>query len=230
MLTFDYKFVFEDQSEKKIRVQLDEETLNLVEDELKSYPEWTNLSCSKQPHCKHNGETMHECPVGKSLVGLIENFGNKQSYEKVKVTIETEERTFVQDTTLQRGLSSLIGIYMVASGCPLLGKLKPMVRHHLPFATIEETIYRVISMYLLAQFFREKQGEKPDWELAHLVAMYDDIQGVNKNLCDKLLSATTKDASLNAVIILNNFANMVPFSIDDDAFEEIEQLFKAYLD
>ncbi|MGB0931534.1 MAG: DUF6901 family protein [Chitinophagales bacterium] len=229
MLTFDYKFIFEDQSEKKIKVQLDEETLNLVEDELKDYPEWTNLACSKQPRCKHKEETIHECPVGKSLVGLIDNFGDKQSYEKVKVTIETEERTFVQDTTLQRGLSSLIGIYMVASGCPLLGKLKPMVRHHLPFATIEETIYRVISMYLLAQFFREKQGKNPDWELAHLVSMYDDIQGVNKNLCDKLLSATTKDASLNAVIILNNFANMVPFSIDDDAFEEIEQLFKSYL-
>lgn len=230
MLTFDYKFIFEDQSEKKIRVQLDEETLNLVEDKKVDFPEWTNLACSKQPHCKHNGEMMHECPVGKSLVGLIDNFGNRQSYEKVKVIIETEERTFVHDTTLQRGLSSLIGIYMVASGCPLLGKLKPMVRHHLPFATIEETIYRVISMYLLAQFFREKQGKKPDWDLAHLVSMYDDIQGVNKNLCDKLLSATTKDASLNAVIILNNFANMVPFSIDDDAFEEIEQLFRSYLE
>jgi len=48
---------------------------------------------------------------------------------------------------------------------PIFEKLKPMVRFHLPFASIEETKYRAISMYLLAQYFLYQQGSQPDWDL-----------------------------------------------------------------
>ena len=37
---------------------------------------------------------------------------------------------------------------MALSGCPVLEQLKPMARFHLPFASVEETIYRAASMYL----------------------------------------------------------------------------------
>ena len=55
---------------------------------------------------------------------------------------------------------SLIGIYMVTSGCPIMDKLRPMARFHLPFASTEETIYRAISTYLLGQYFLEQKGKK----------------------------------------------------------------------
>lgn len=61
----------------------------------------------------------------------------------------TEERTYSKDTLLQQGLASLLGIVMTTSGCPVLEPLKPMVRFHLPFATLTETVYRMVSMCLV---------------------------------------------------------------------------------
>ena len=74
---------------------------------------------------------------------IIHSFKDSISYEEVEVFITTKARTYMKRTTLQKGLSSLLGIYMVTSGCPTMEKLKPMVRYHLPFATEEETKYRV---------------------------------------------------------------------------------------
>ena len=61
-----------------------------------------------------------------------------------------------------------------------------MVRFHLPFATREETMYRVVAMYLMAQYFRQRNGLEPDWEMADLVHMYEDVTVVNKSFVDRL--------------------------------------------
>ncbi len=118
---------------------------------------------------------------------------------------------------------------MVTSGCPIMEKLKPMVRHHLPFATTEETTYRVLSMYLLAQYFLYKRGKKPDWDLKGLVDIYDNIRTLNKAFCGRISHVEFKDAGINAVVILDNFADMVRYSIDKDNLDKIEVLFEAYL-
>jgi hypothetical protein len=164
-----------------------------------------------------------------SLVDLVESFKGSISFEKAKIVFEFEDRTYFKHTALQEGLSSLIGIYMVTSGCPLMEKLKPMVRFHLPFATEEETMYRVISMYLLAQYFMYKKGQNPDWELKNLVKIYEDIRIVNKNICRRLANIKIEDSSINALITLDCFADAVTFSINENMLGEIELLFKAYL-
>ena len=117
---------------------------------------------------------------------------------------------------------------MVTSGCSIMEKLKPMVRYHLPFATEEETRYRVISMYVLAQYFLFKRGKTVDWELKKLVDIYDDIQTVNKHFCKRLATIQSKDASINALIVLDCFADFVRFSINKKMLDEIEFLFNAY--
>ena len=117
---------------------------------------------------------------------------------------------------------------MATSGCPILNKLRPMVHTHLPFATIEETTYRSISMYLLAQFFRKKRGFKADSELKELVTLYDDINLVNQSFCQRLMGIRATDASLNALSGLDCFAKITALSIVEDTLEEIESLFQAH--
>ncbi len=90
-----------------------------------------------------------------------------------------------------------MGIYMVTSGCPVMGKLKPMVKFHLPFASGEETSYRMVTMYLLAQFFKYKNGKEPDWDLKNLVKIYD-----------------------------NCFADQIIFSITENVLKQFAGLFK----
>jgi hypothetical protein len=118
---------------------------------------------------------------------------------------------------------------MVTSGCPVMDKLRPMVRTHLPFATREETMYRVLSMYLLAQYFLYKDGQKPDWDLENLGGIYEEIHTVNKSFCQRLLDIHIKDASLNAVVLLDSFAMFTSYSLEVNRLDEIKRLFHAYL-
>ena len=116
-------------------------------------------------------------------------------YPEVDVVVSSEARSYMKRTSLQQGLSALMGIYMVTSGCPVMAKLKPMVRHHLPFATIEETTYRVLSTYLLSQYFIGKRGGEPDWEMKNLLQLYDEIKQVNASVCRRLSSVKSEETA-----------------------------------
>src|SRR5208282_5877645 len=105
---------------------------------------------------------------------------------------------------LAQGVRSLVGLVMAASGCPILDRLKPLVRTHQPFANWDETAFRVIGSYLLAQYFIAKRGGKPDWELEKLVEFYDEIKLVNKSFCERLRSFCLQDAPINAVVELDS--------------------------
>lgn len=172
IIVFNYKFIFGDGAEKEFNIKLDNKTLNLIQTVEGPYPEWTELKYHKCLNCPLEEQKHEFCPTALSFVDLIDFFRGSISYQEVDVSIEVEERRYIRHTSIQKGLSSLMGIYMVTSGCPILEKFKPMVRHHLPFATGRETAYRVISMYLLAQYFLYKRGERPDWELKNLVEAY----------------------------------------------------------
>jgi len=145
-IVYHYRFIFKDGPEKEFRVELDSKTLNIMQPAGRSCPEWTALGFFRCPNCSLEEDTNKYCPVAVNLADVIDSFKGSASYEKVEVLVETDKRNYSKHTTLQRGVSSLIGIYMVSSGCPVMEKLKPMVRHHLPFATEEETKYRAISM------------------------------------------------------------------------------------
>ncbi len=227
---FNYVFKFSDGAEKRFDVQLESETLNLIRQPKDSYPEWADLNFFKCLNCTIDEEKYKNCPTVESIVDVVDFFKNSASYEEVDVSIETEARTYFKHTTLQKSVSPLIGIYMVTSGCPVMDKLKPMVRYHLPFATEDETRYRVISMYLIVQYFVHRQGGWPDWDLKNLVKIYDEVRIVNKSFSKRLSNLKIEDASINALIILDCFADFVKFSISKDMLNDMETLFKAYLD
>jgi glutaredoxin len=227
-ITFHYTFRFRDGKAKEFPVTLDKSTLNVIRSLNDSYPEWTALGYVQCPHCSLDKSKHNYCPIAVNLCDLVQYFRNSKSYEEVDVVIETEERTYIKHTTMQKGLSSLFGIYMVTSGCPVMEKLKPMVRYHLPFATEEETKYRVLSMYLLAQYFLHKRGKHPDWELKNLIDIYEGIHIINKNISKRLSGINVEDASVNALVILDTFADSIAFSLTEDMLDEIKILFNAY--
>lgn len=228
IITYVYKFGFRDGTEKEFRIKIDSRSLELIPERERDLPEWTELHFSQCPNCPLDEEKSRFCPVAGNIAEVVDFFKGMFSYEEVDVSIETEARTYFKHTSVQNGLSSMIGIYMVTSGCPVMEKLKPMVRYHLPFATEEETKYRALSMYLLAQYFRSKHKKEPDWELKKLTDIYDDVRTVNRAFCQRLSSIKIKDAGVNALVILDCFASFVLFSINREMIDEVENLFEAY--
>jgi hypothetical protein len=123
----------------------------------------------------------------------------------------------------------MMGIRMVSSGCPVMGKLKPMLHFHLPFATLEETQVRALSIYLLAQYVKNKKGGEPDWEMDGLVKIYEDIRVLNLNVSRKIADLEDKDTSINSLVILNNFADYVTFTIDEFMIDDLVTYVREFM-
>lgn len=223
-----YRFVLNSGQEKLFELQLDPTTLSLPKPSGEP-PAWTELTNQQCPNCPLKAEEHKHCPVAVQMVEVINQFKDDISFHEAEITIATSGREYRKHAPLQTGISGLIGVVMCTSGCPILDKLRPMVRTHLPFASANETMYRAISTYLLAQYFVQRHGGKPDWELKDLVKIYDDVSTVNRSFAQRLKAVQIEDASLNALVSLDCFANIAVGSIVDDSLDELESLFRAYL-
>lgn len=221
-LYFKYTFDFGKGEIKIFEIQLEKNTLWQKGERPAEYPDWALLKNFRCPNCPLEPSANKYCPLAQNLSILIPEFFNLPSYEEVFVTVETPNRTYFKKTSLQAGVSSLLGIYMVSSGCPVMGKLKPMLYFHLPFASLDETQIKALSMFLLGQYVRWKKGEAADWDMLKLIDIYEDIRILNMHVCQKIANLEKKDTSINSLVILNNFADYVTFTIDENLIEEIE--------
>lgn len=226
-----YKFRSPDGGVKEFHIELERPTLRLHKPESTvSLPVWTELSHEQCPNCPLRSEECRYCPIAVNLVDVVEAFNYVFSHDDCEVEVFTESRKYSAQVKNTQAVGSLIGIYMVTSGCPIMDKLRPMVLTHLPFATTEESIYRAISMYLMAQYFRFKRGYVADWELKKLTEFYDEVTLVNQSFVKRLTSFVERDASLNAVVLLNCFATAARRMISHEKFSEVEQMFTAHFD
>ena len=229
-LTYQYQFTFDNGAEKTFTVHLNDATLDLIPEAPLHPPDWTALTHHQCPDCPLNPAQHPRCPIAVNLVEIVDFLQEFPSFEQVNVKIISDARIYAKQTSLQEGFSSLMGLYMATSGCPIMNKLKPMIRTHLPFATIPETFYRLLAAYVLAQYFLYRQGKEPDMDLSGLRALFKDIQQVNKAFWRRLASISISDTSLNALVRLDSSAQYTAFSVDEDSLQEIALLFDAYLE
>jgi hypothetical protein len=229
MIQYSYEFTFKDGRHYKF-------ILNFSYPELKQIkpasittekPQWTKLEFYRCKNCTLDSNSYKYCPAAECLQEILETFKDVLSIEEVEVVMKSRERTSTSIIPIQKALSSLIGMYLGTSECPILRKFSPMARFHLPFASIEETVYRSVSNYLLAQYFILTEGGKPDWELKGLKAFYKEVEVVNKAICQRLRGLGKKDANVNAVVLLDIFAKNLN-DLFDKSLEDIKPLFRVY--
>lgn len=228
IIRYQYKFEFENGPETNFEVNLDAHSLSLLDDNKAQKPAWTKLSYNQCENCPLSSDVEY-CPVAVNLAKIVEAFQNDVSFETTVVTVKTPERTYVKKTSLQKGISSIIGLFMTTSNCPIMDKLRPMARFHLPFATSVETFFRSISTYLTAQFLLSRKGREPDWTLSKLLEYYKEINLVNKGMSNRLAKASERDANVNAVVILHSFGDGISYFIQD-GLEEIEPMFSVFFE
>ncbi len=83
-------------------------------------------------------------------------------------------------------------------------------------------------MYLMAQYFRHKEGRKSDFEFSGLKNIFANMHLLNIMIAERIRNATQTDSSLNAVIQLDTFLGMMPF-VSEEQMAELRHLFVAYL-
>ena len=222
-----YCFTFEDGSREEFNLRLDPRKIELLTEKQENLPIWTDLGFHQCPNCPFSNQTHPNCLIAVSLVSIVKGFEGLISYNKVHVDVESEGRLVSQDTTVQRGVSALMGLMIATSGCPHTTFFKPMARFHQPMASRDETIYRATSSYLMAQYFRKNDGLKADFELEGLKTIYHNMRTVNIAIAKRLRAASETDSSVNAIILLDVYTQALPLVIEE-SLARIRHLFEPY--
>lgn len=218
-LPFEYIFSFPNGEIKNYKIEINKENKTIL---CTSYPVnkdvyWSDLGFYKCINCPLDPLDVPKCPVALHLQSLVEVFAAFSSIEEVTIEVRVPQRTYKKTTSLQYGLQALFGLLMASSGCPNLKFLSPMVLFHLPFADVEETLLRSASFYLLNQFFNKLDNKEYDFSLEGLKEHYKGVEKVNKGILSRIRAVEDMgEATQNAIIILNTFAQMFEFQHEYD--------------
>lgn len=209
-----------------IPIRFDASRVERIQDVPHEAPPWALLENHRCACCTLPVVPSAACPAAMALVDLVQYFGDMLSYTEARVVVVTKQREVHTQTSMQRVLSSLVGLFMATSGCPSMAFLKPMARFHLPFASRQETLYRAVTSHMLFQYFQHRDNRPCDMTMERLQESYQRLSIVNRRIADRLREATEGDANVNAVVLLDLFALDIPMAIED-GLADLADIFQA---
>lgn len=227
-LEVEYIFRFGDGRELRFPILLDPVRIEQLGPHDEEPPHWTHLDFHRCNNCPLQSATTLLCPLAQALAQPVRMLGGVLSYDEVDVEVITPERHILNHTTAQSGISAMMGLIIATSGCPHMTFLKPMARFHLPFATETETIYRAATMYLLGQYFRQRDALTAELGFDGLVALYRNVEVVNRAMAERLRAASREDGTVNALILLDMYAKTLPLAVEE-TLQELRPLYTGYL-
>ncbi len=231
-MDINYTFEFDNGRIERFELKLDDQSCALDARSIQTEIEpWMDLGYHQCPNCTLSTEEHPQCPIAYNLNAIVKPFEDVVAITVVNVRASLREREVVKRSEIQDGLSSLIGLVMATSGCPILDKLRPMAFTHQPFATTEETIYRAISTYIMAQHLKLDEGQEANLDIEGLAEIYQKVSVLNESFTKRLDDFFEhENINSNALIILDTFATLASFSIEFDWKRELLPLFSAYLE
>jgi hypothetical protein len=219
-----YRFDLPDGSQKFLDFTFDATDFRLSNAPPPAPPFWTDLKFNQCANCPLNADLHPHCPAALQMTSAIEPLKALVSFDTVGVTVTQAERTIYAETTAQQAMSSVLGLIMATAGCPWTDRFRPMARFHLPFASEAETVYRSVSMYLLA---RELADTGQPGGFAALEGLYENLHVVNRDMSRRLGAATRTDPARNAMALLDAYTTLLPAALES-SLEELKPLFDAW--
>jgi hypothetical protein len=189
------------------------------------YPSWCALNFHQCANCPLDPASHSHCPVAIDAKEILLGFREILSFKETDVWVKTPEREYFKRCDAQTGLRALIGFVMATSACPVLSPaLRGMAHFHLPFASIEEIIFRTASSYLLSQYFVAKDGGAPDLALDGLKKRFQEIQTVNYDFLQRIRAASEADSNLDVLSTLFSISSLISLSLEGQ-LEHLRPLF-----
>jgi hypothetical protein len=212
-----YDFRCADGKDHRFEILLESEHLSLIRpDHAATPPAWTRLRFEQCRCCPLDPSKVEFCPVAVNISDIVDIFKDKVSSESCKIRCMVKERTYLKKTSLMEGISSVFGVVMATSRCPIMDFFRPMARFHLPFSSGDETTVRVVSMFLLRYYLRS--GGQGDFARAvkDLEQRYARVRKVNEGLFARITHVGSEDADKNAIIMLHSLSQLLGMEIDQN--------------
>lgn len=228
-MKYTYEFSFENGRKETFELSIQDDTLELDPLPILSDEAWIKLPFFQCSVCTLNPAEHTYCPVAKNLSYILFRFKDDFSYETVTTRVTTKDRITEKTGSLESCASSIIGLIMATSGCPVLNILRPMAYTHLPFANEDETIFRAVSTYMTAQAIKASEGFTPNWEISNVASIYSGISKLNADFTERVRGLRGKDANLNAIITLDLFAQLGTITLPTAWLRQVKGFFGSYL-
>lgn len=200
--TVTYRFDFDNGTHWEYKLDFDDSQRLVPTPSKTEVRPWTRLEFCKCPHCPLKEEDHPQCPVAAKIDHIVEDSKDVISYSTVTVTVDTPERQYIRKCAAQNGLVSLFGLIMASSSCPHLDWLRPLARFHLPFASIDETLFRVLSLQLLTEFFAHDRHESRNSKEL-IQKKYEAVGILNRAFIQRIRAYCSGDADKNAIAALD---------------------------
>ncbi len=219
----EYTFTMDDG--KVLQYHVEFERPKAHKNDLSVYPEWTQLGFNQCPNCTLDRNEYTHCPAAIDAQEIVMGFNEILSCRVADITVKTPERDYIKRTDAQTGLRALIGFVMATSECPILSTMRGLAYFHLPFASLDETVFRFVASYLLQEYFRgKKEGRPPDMEFEGLKAYFKEVQTLNYHFLERIREGCKEDSNLNVLATLFTISSMISLSLDRH-LQELEPLF-----
>ncbi|MBU2489751.1 MAG: hypothetical protein KKA60_10205 [Proteobacteria bacterium] len=223
-----YRFEFAENSIREFFMDEQGDTSQEGED-MVEMEEWMLLSAHRCPGCEIEPDSRLTCPAALAVSPVIRAFGDRVSHDPVDVTVERDNIRITTTTSTQQAVRSILGLLLALSSCPVMKMLRPMAHFHLPMGDAKNTVFRVLGTFLIAQYLRQSQGLAPDWSMAGLLSLYEQIHEVNVHLAERLRAASLNDAAINSLVILDALGQEVGHTLTKN-LEKLRPLFSMYLE
>ena len=219
-----YRFDLPDGSARVLDFEFTARDFQLMNAAPEEPPFWAELGFNRCPNCPLDADKHRCCPPALHMSESVEKLHALVSFDGVDVTVDFAGRRISARTSVQEALSSVLGLIMTTAGCPWTDRLRPMARFHLPFADEAETVYRSVSMYLLATHVA---GPGAPTDFAQLEDLYKNLHVVNRHIARRLGAATQTDPARNAIALLDVYTALLPAALEN-SLADLEPLFAAW--
>jgi hypothetical protein len=221
----EYTFTLDEGKVLRYKIDFDRPRAEILDNA--DYPEWTRLEFQKCGNCPLKSTEYSHCPVAIDAKEIILGFKEILSCSTTDVQVITPERDYFKRCDAQTGLRALIGFVMATSACPILSRMRGMAHYHLPFASIDEIVFRVTTSYLLTQLYLYKDGQQPDWDLTGLKQHYEDMQTLNYDFLQRIRVATEADTNLDVLATLFSISSLLSMNLEQH-LEKLKPLFSEW--
>lgn len=226
MDNIEYHFHHSDGSSDSIIVSTNARHEIVVPDEFQP-PDWTLLANQQCSNCTLSPEEKRYCPIARNIAYLFSGIPERDSYEPVIMEVVRNEVTCSANTTMQRALSSLLGLVCALSPCPRSSFLKPMGVFHLPLSTELDALSRTFSFFMMKKYFEKLENNCVlHINVDDLVQNYRNLRIMNRGIANRVRNIHGTDAPVNAIVLLDLLAHYIDCEIEDQ-LNELREVFAA---
>lgn len=183
-------------------------------------PAWTNLGAARCKGCPVEAADDAACPAAVAVKDVVDALGDVASIDAVDVVVRFADREVRKRASGAEAARSVFGLLMATSGCPVLEVMRPLARQHVPFATEEEFLFRLVGLHLLQSWFasggQAHSGVVSPVSLQRLPAYLRQLQALNTAFAARLRQACRGDAGPNAMCQLFSLSLGAGCDVDDN--------------